>query len=348
MIQNTFALALFGFLLLTSCTQNTPPSSTLARQYIKGETMGTTFSLVYLDSTNLPIESDIENLLLVFNNAVSTYIKTSEMSKFNQGDTILVDSKGHFARNFDLSKQIYKESNGWFNPTVMPLVNYWGFGYTDKKLVTNVDSQAIQKLLALVQFDLVQKEEVSNQYKVFKQKKGIELDFSAIAKGDAVDQVGLLLESKGIQNYFVEIGGEVRARGTTISGQPWRTGVRSPREGAGATEAHRSVELSNLSLATSGNYENFHQDPNTGVKYAHTINPFTGFPEKNTLLSVSVFTPDCGSADAYATAFMAMGLDKAFALAQTLPNVEVYFIYSDAEGNLAEKYTKGAEAFFVK
>lgn len=356
MIRNTFALAFLGFFLLTSCTQNTPSTPTLTRQVIAGETMGSTFSLVYLDSTkselqdsfNMVIELDLEKLFLAYNNSVSTYNENSEISKFNQGDTILVDKNGPFARNFDLSKKVHKMTNGWFNPAVMPLVNYWGFGYKPKKIVTDVDGQAIKKILALVQFDSVQKEDLGNQYKIYKQKKGIELDFNAIAPGDAVDEVARLLESKGIFNYFIEIGGEIRANGKTISGHPWRTAVRTPKEGAGTHEAQRSIELSNMSLATSGNYENFHQDKEKGIKYAHTINPFTGFPEKNTLLSASVFTPDCGSADAYATAFMAMGLDKAFDLAQTLPNVEVYFIYSDAEGNLAEKYTKGAEAMFVK
>ena len=111
------------------------------------------------------------------------------------------------------------------------------------------------------------------------------MDFNAIAPGDAVDEVAHLLESKGIFNYFIEIGGEIRANGKTISGHHWRTAVRTPKEGAGTHEAQRSIELSNISLATSGNYENFHQDKEKGIKYAHTINPFTGFPEKNTLLS---------------------------------------------------------------
>lgn len=327
---------------LFSCTSD--PTSTSEKQLKKeqfiGETMGTSFSIAYLDSTGIDLSTALNDLLIDINKAVSTYEKDSEISTFNKKtDSLYVTADGHFARNYGLARYVYQHTNGWFNPSVMPLVNYWGFGYTEKKMVAQIDSSALEQLLALVQFDSIRVTELPNQQLLFtKYQEGLQLDFSAIAKGDAVDQVGLLLESLNIHNYFVEIGGEVRARGTTISGFNWRTGIRSPQEGSNK-ELQVAVELENMSLATSGNYINYYEDEATGMKYAHTINPHTGYPEKNQLLSASVFAQDCAKADAFATAFMAMGLDKAFEIASQLPELEAYFIYSTDQGELNVKYT---------
>lgn len=334
------------FLLLSSCNNPSSSESKLHKINLLGQTMGTTFSIAYLDNTETDFGAEIEHLLVEINQAVSTYQPDSEISKFNQGDSITVDNDGHFARNYDLSKKIVEQSNGWFNPTVMPLVNYWGFGYKKQDFVKEVDTLILKNLLLLVQFDSINLEKIDNNYFFTKQKKDIELDFSAIAKGDAVDQVALLLESKGIENYFVEIGGEIRARGATIAGFPWRTAIQSPQNKS--PEAQLIIELKNIALATSGNYQNYHEDKTTGQKYAHTINPKTGYPEQNNLLSVSVFAKDCATADAFATAFMAMGLGNAFLLAEELPDLEAYFIYSDNQGNLQEKYTSKASEFILK
>jgi thiamine biosynthesis lipoprotein len=345
-------LFLFFFLstILLACTSENETGSEqkkLKKEQFIGETMGTTLSISYLDSTGMDFSTQLSDLLIDINNSVSTYIETSEISIFNhEKDSLSVELESHFARNYRLAKQIYQQTDGWFNPSVMPLVNYWGFGYTEKKMVAKTDSAAIKNLVKLVQFDSIKVESLpSNQLLFTKKIKGLELDFSAIAKGDAVDQVGLLLESLGINNYFVEIGGEVRARGTTISGFSWRTGIRSPKENLAAKELQIAVQLPNLSLATSGNYINYYEDKSTGMKYAHTINPKTGYPEKNQLLSASVFAPNCSTADAFATAFMAMGLEKAFILANELPELEAYFIYSTPNGALDVKYTPRVTEF---
>jgi len=329
------------FLACTSETSNDSGQKKLKKEQFVGETMGTTLSISYLDSTGMDFSAELSTLLIDINNAVSTYIKASEISIFNhEKDSLFVPLEGHFARNYNLAKQVYQQTDGWFNPSVMPLVNYWGFGYTEKKMVAQTDSLTIKKLLQLVQFDSIKVQNIPpNQLLFTKTIKELELDFSAIAKGDAVDQLGLLLERLGIHNYFVEIGGEVRARGTTMNGFNWRTGIRSPQENRAAKELQVAVQLQDLSLATSGNYENYYEDKNTGMKYAHTINPKTGYPEKNQLLSASVFAPDCSTADAFATAFMAMGLEKAFALASERPELEAYFIYSAEDGTLKIKHT---------
>lgn len=340
--MRSFVYVYLSFLIVIGCT-NPSPKSKYELVRITGETMGTTYALSYLDSMDNDFTVELTELLIDINKAVSTYQEDSEISTFNKKDTLVTASDGHFARNFELASTIYEQTQGWFNPSIMPLVNYWGFGYAPKEMVKEVDSLKIDSLLQLVQFDSIHYVKTGGGSKLTKSIQGIELDFSAIAKGDAVDQVGLFLEDKGIKNYFVEIGGEVRARGVTTSGMPWRVGIRSPKDN-GKIELHKSLALENQSLATSGNYENFHKDKETGVKYAHTINPHTGYPERNTLLSASVFAADCATADALATGFMAMGLDKAYEVVMTLPEVEAYFIYSDEAGNFQEKATpKAAE-----
>ncbi|MDC0230438.1 FAD:protein FMN transferase [Aureispira] len=327
------------FLLASCCTEDNTADFLYKKEQIKGETMGTTFSVAYWDSTGIDIMSDLETLLLEINNSVSTYIEDSEISRFNHGDSLFVKNGGHFFRNFILAKEIHKKTMGWFNPTVMPLVNYWGFGYSKKEIVIDIDSAIVKTLLELVEFDSIEMKVNGDHCLFVKHKPGVELDFSAIAKGDAVDAVGRLLEQVGIYNYFVEIGGEVRARGKTALGAYWRVGIRVPQENANGRDLQAAVQLPNLSLATSGNYENFYEDKTTKIKYAHTINPHTGFPEKNRLLSASVFAKNCAIADAFATAFMAMGVEKSYDLANQLPEIDAYFVFSDTNGIMQEKYT---------
>ena len=175
---------------------------------------------------------------------------------------------------------------------------------------------------------------------------GVQLDFSALAKGYGVDEVARLLAGQGIQHYMVEIGGEVTAQGQSPRGDDWKIGINLPREDASMQDIQTAVPLHDQALATSGNYRNFYEVD--GAKYSHTISPFTGFPERSTLLSASVFAPDCMTADAYATAFMAMGLEKAFVLASRLPGIEGYFLFNQEDGTLGVRYTEGLRPLFEK
>lgn len=342
-----FYAPLLGLLwLLSSCGNTaTKEKNALVTERFSGETMGTTFSITYLDSTHQDLEKSLVQLLIDINKSVSTYVKDSEISMFNQQDSLEVSNEGHFARNFEQAQQVYAQTEGWFNPTVMPLVNYWGFGYTEKKRVAQVDSSLVDSLVTLVQFEQIALQKKATTTLYSKPAKGVQLDFSAIAKGDAVDEVGRLLEQRGIDNYFIEIGGEIRTRGVTASDFAWRTAISQPIKGAGKSTASAQLllELKNKSLATSGNYENYYQDPVTKQKYAHTINPKTGYPERNSLLSASVLASDCAIADAFATAFMAMGLERAWAIVNNNPAIDGYFIYLDEQGELQEKMTKGFE-----
>lgn len=339
-------LVLFSIIVLWSACQ---PNTTATYTKLSGKTMGTTYNVTYDSPTNY--QQAIDSLLVEINDQVSTYIPTSSISIFNQNEELVLtdDAPKHFEINYFTAKDIFETTEGYFDPTVMPVVNYWGFGYTEKRAVTQVDSAKVDSLRQLIGFTKTWMEtpkegEVKYFYK--KTDPAVQLDFSAIAKGYAVDAVGYLLASKGVENYLVEIGGETVARGKNQDGEWWRIGIQTPKEESAEMNFSAIVSLKNQAIATSGNYENYFEVD--GVKYAHTINPKTGFPEKNTLLSVTVFAKDCMTADGYATGFMTMGLEKAKAIADTKKNLMAYFIYSDDEGNRKVAYTDGVEDMLLK
>ena len=322
---------------LAGCKTEPKPSA-LPYRALEGKTMGTYYRITYGDSLNRDFQETIEQFLKAFNDEVSTYIPTSTISQFNQATAELdIAGKAYFAGNLEKSRWVFEQSEGAFDPTVMPLVNYWGFGYTPKKPVTKVDSAAVDSLRQLVGFNLVRLENTTLK----KARSGVQLDFSAIAKGYAIDEIANLLNQKGVRNFLIDIGGEARAQGINAEGKVWTVGINVPKEDAALTDIQVAVALPNRSIATSGNYRNFYEV--NGVKYGHEINPKTGYPERNTLLSASVFADDCATADAWATAFMIMGLERAYATALQLEGIEAYLIYGAPDGSLQVKYTPGIE-----
>lgn len=335
-------LLLFGALvaLLFSC-KNAPDATALPYLTLEGKTMGTYYRITYGDSLNRNFQPDIEQFLQDFNQEVSTYIPTSTISQFNQSETgIDIAGKAYFIGNIEKSRIVFEQSGGAFDPTVMPLVNYWGFGYTPKKPVTQVDSAAVDSLRRFVGMHLVTLDGTTLR----KALPGVQLDFSAIAKGYAIDEIAEWLEQRGVQHYLIDIGGEARAKGGNARGATWTIGINLPKEDAAATDLQTAVELRNRAIATSGNYRNFYEVD--GVKYGHEINPATGYPKRTRLLSASVFAADCATADAWATAFMIMGLEKSLVVAEQLPHIEAYFIYGAPGGDLQTRYTQGLETIF--
>ena len=342
--------------LLFSCAQSSSPQAPLPYLSLEGQTMGTYYRVTYGDPQQRNFQAEIDSLLQAINLEVSTYIKEATISRFNQAEGQLdlrtaprngqagAYANRHFLPNLLKAKEVYALTEGYFDPTVMPLVNYWGFGYTPKKPVEKADSAKVQEILQLVGFGQIELLIDGRDTLLQKAQPGVQLDFSAIAKGYGVDEIARLLAAKGIENYLVDIGGEAVARGLSSRGDIWRIGINKPQEDAAFDEIQAAIPLENRAIATSGNYRNFYEVD--GVKYSHTINPKTGFPERNTLLSASVFAPDCMTADAYATAFMTMGLEKAFALAKQLPEIEAYFIYSLPEGGMAARYTSALAPLF--
>jgi thiamine biosynthesis lipoprotein len=320
---------------------------------IEGKTMGTTYHISYKpvqqESSDMKdgpskMKAEIDSLLVAFNNSVSTYIPTSTISRVNGPDT-LIEVDNYFTSVFKRAREVSDNTGGAFDVTVMPLVNGWGFGYTD---TIRMDSAIVDSLRQLVDYHRVNLSEADGKYMVHKADKRIQVDFSAIAKGYGVDVVALLLEQKGIENYMVEIGGEVRARGKNGKNQPWEIGVEKPVDdpGPGAHELKGILKLENKSLATSGNYRNFYYK--NGKKVSHEIDPKTGYPAQNNLLSVTVIAGDCMTADAYATAFMVMGLEKTLAYLQQDTTLNAYLVYADDNGEMKTTHTKAVAGMLLK
>lgn len=348
-------LLLFIIVLCALACKNDQQKQSAAYIKVDGETMGTTYHVTYADSLNRNLKKEIDQLLIEINLDVSTYIDSSFISRFNQSEQeipfLFIQKKEglnkhfHFRKNYEKALEVFKASDGYFDPTVMPLVNYWGFGYTEKKPVKTVDSLRVDSLMQFVGFEkVVQRSDKSGWLFLGKTIPGVQLDFSAIAKGYGVDAVGWFLEKQNIHNYMVEIGGEVRARGKNDRGAWWTIGVSEPKEGADPGDFYTIANLENKSLATSGNYRNFYKVG--GHTFAHTLNPKTGFPERNNLLSVSVFAEDCMTADAYATACMTMGLEKAFSMISQTKGTAAFFIYLDKNNKMATMQTEGLEKIF--
>lgn len=339
-------------LFLISC-QESKQSERLIR--FAGQTMGTTYSVAYFSQSEQVLKKQVDSLLVQINLGVSTYIPESVISVFNKsehslvtpgspGENITQAALNHFDRNFRLAEQFYQETKGAYDPTVMPLVNYWGFGYTPRKKVDRLDSLVVDSIQQLIGFDRMRRE-VGDSIRYFKRMPGMQLDFSASAKGYGVDLVGEFLEKQGLLNYLVEIGGEVRAKGKKSNGKFWRIGINVPSEDAAISDFEQLVMLENRSMATSGNYRNFYEID--GAKYSHTINPKTGFPERSNLLSATLIARECARADAMATACMVLGLEKGLALVEADSSLEAFFIWSDEKGNMKHQKSSGIDRWLI-
>ena len=303
----------------------------------EGSTMGTTYRILHAATDASPAQEQlaIDELLEDINASLSTYIETSLISRINaSADTSARhEIDHHFQAVFDRSRVIFETTDGAFNPAVGPLVNAWGFGAN--RTTTPPDRSALDSLLALVDFDSFVARE--NPPSIQKRVSGAQLDFSAIAKGYGVDAVGRLLEERGVADYYVEIGGEVRTRGSHPEGREWSVGIERPTTDGKGRSPQIVVHLSDAALATSGNYRNYYD--HDGRRYVHIINPQTGRPENSSLLSVSVLAMDCMTADAYATALMVMGLERAKEFVRTsdeASNLKVFFIAADSAGHYIE------------
>ncbi len=306
--------------------------------YLEGETQGTSYHITYYDSSQRDLQGDIEEILADFDYSVSTYNPYSLISRVNRNDsTVKVDA--YFIACFNKAKEIWKYSDGAFDPTVYPLVNAWGFGPGKKQ---HIEKEVIDSILVFVGFEKV--ELIGN--KVVKKDPRLGLDFNAFAQGYSVDVISKFLLSKGIKNFVVEIGGEVYAHGKMENNGCWLVGIEEPTDNQETNnELYLIVELENRALATSGNYRKYIIE--NGVRYAHHIDPKTGYPAKNNLLSASILATECISSDANATGVLVMGLEKATAFLQTHPELQAYLIYSDENGNYKVYQTPGMKSIIV-
>lgn len=340
-MKNNSIVIVLIFIVLFSCNNNKTQPDKIDNKNessiveITGFALGTSYTIKYVVDSVVNYRMEINALLNDFENSMSPFRPKSIISRINNNDSTVVPDK-YFIDCFLEAEKISEATDGAFDITVAPLVNAWGFGF-DKK--DQVSDELINDLMQHVGYNKV----FIKNNKVIKTDPETMLDCSAIAKGQCVDVVCEFLEKKGISNYMVEIGGEVRAKGNKPDGTEWLIGIDKPIENSGFNDRQIQdvIALKDKAVATSGNYRQFYYKD--GVKYSHTINPKTGYPVNHSLLSVSVLTDKCITADAYATAFMVLGYEKSLKIVEADSCLDAFFILSDKEGNYIVRYTKGFE-----
>ena len=291
--------------------------------YNRGIIHGAPYLIVYESPEGKDMQSEIDTLLKEYNMIFSVYEKNSVISKVNNNEEVTLPPE--FIACFNKAMEISQISDGAFDITCGPMVNAWGFGPEEKKKMT---PEKVDSLKLLTGY---QKVKIENG-KVVKENQNMKLDMNALCDGYFCDLICEFLQQKGCKNYMTEIGGEVKARGKNEKGNIWTIGINKPVDENVFVnnEIQAKVHIENKALATSGNYRNFYIED--GKKYAHTIDPKTGYPVQHSLLSATVITEDGMTADGFATTFMVLGLEKSIELSKQMPEMEVYFIYADETG----------------
>ncbi len=328
---NSTIIVVFVVILLSGCNAKREAK----KISFTGEAQGTYYAITYYDSENRDFSPDIDSLLKAFDQSVSLWVDESIISRVNRDDTTVV-LDDIFKYNFYLSKEISALSDGYFDFTVSPLVEAWGFSFKQKQKLNPVQ---IDSLRQLVDFRKVQ----IAKGKVVKEDPRMRFDFNAIAQGYSVDLIAQFLSKKGIKNYVVDVGGEIYALGTKPGDEPWRVGVEHP---APDKDAERTIQLvvrlNGKGLATSGSYRKYYEED--GKRYSHFIDPKTGYPVQHNLLSVTVLAKNAAEADALATAFMVMGKEKSLNLLASIQDVEAFFIFWGDAGEYETYATPGFAA----
>lgn len=295
---------------------------------ISGAAQGTSYTITYLAGEHSNYREAFDSIFKKIDSSLSTYLPASIISRINKNDTdVIIDD--YFSTVFNKSMEVSEKTNGVFDITVAPVINAYGFGFTKKEKVNKLQIDTLLKYIGYKKVRLEGK-------KLVKESPQVMLDFNAIAQGYTVDVLASFLESRHIDNYLVEVGGELRAKGKKLNDSSWTVGLEQPNE-TQTSSLKAIITMNDKALATSGNYKKFYIED--GKKYTHIINPFTGYPAKNNLLSATVIADNCMTADAYATAFMVMGVEqsKEFMAKHKELNLEVFFIYDD--NGVSKSYT---------
>ena len=299
-----------------------------------GDAQGTYYAISYYDLQERNLKPQIDSLLRAYDQSASNYKESSIISKVN--NNIPVELDDIFIGNFELAMEVSRKTKGAFDITVRPLVELWGFG---KKAPSEVSDAQIDSVLDFVGYRKVRIE----NGKIIKDDHRLQLDFNAIAQGYAVDVLGDYLSSLGIENYLVDIGGEVRAQGQKPGGESWRVGVERPSDNAAYGENLSAViRLNDMALATSGNYRKFYEKD--GIKYSHTIHPKMGRSVQSRLLSATILSKRAALSDAMATACMVMGLEESMSYLRQDKDLEALLIYSDENGEYQLFMTEGMKS----
>ena len=331
--------------IFTGCEESKKETAvnSMLRYEIDGEAQGTTYHIVYFTDSLTVTKTAVDSILDDVDDAASIWVKSSIISRVNQSQDLVMDITddqfGFFIDNFNLSKEVYHATNGAYNPTVGELVNAWGFGFKNRE---RMDSALVDSLLQSVGFEDNQMwVTTDNGLQVHKSNPATNLDFNGIAQGYSVDVLANYFIGLGLPNFMIEVGGELTAHGSKPDGSLWKIGIDKPIDKNVERDLAAILLLDNVGVATSGNYRKFYEEG--GMRYAHTLDPKTGFPVQHSLLSATLIMKDCGLADAYATSFMVMGFEKAKELIETHPElgIEAYLIYSDENGEMKTYFSPG-------
>jgi len=321
-------------LILTGCNNS--------KKYIhnKGVIFGTIYHITYESPNGKDLQEGIELTLEKVNNSLSPFKPNSIISHINQNKDTILDKE--FTTVVNKALEISETTNGAFDITVAPMVNAWGFGFKNKEKITPEKIDSLKQIVGYKKIKLV-------DGKIIKENEKTMLDCSAIAKGFACDKTGEYLEKEGCINYMVEIGGEVVARGVNDKNETWKIGISRPEDDNffEKQKLKAILSLKNKALATSGNYRNYYIDED-GKKVAHEINPITGYPARQNMLSTTVLSDNCMTADAYATAFMVMGFENSIKILKQKKDLEVYFIYSDKNLKTKTYISEGFKKLLIK
>ncbi|NQU55275.1 MAG: FAD:protein FMN transferase [Bacteroidetes bacterium] len=307
--------------------------------YNKGFAYGTMYSIIYQSPNGKDYQEEITEKFQEYTMIFSPYEAESTISKVNRNENAKLEPV--FITCFERAMEISKITNGAFDITAGSLVNAWGFGPDERKKMT---PEIVESLKLITGYKKIQ---IKNK-KILKENPEIKLDMNAISKGFTSDLLASFLKEKGCKNYMVEIGGEVVAKGKNAKRKIWTIGISKPAEDilVSTSDLQAKIQLPDLAMATSGNYRNFYVED--GKKYAHTIDPKTGYPVQHSLLSTTVLAKDCMTADAFATAFMVLGMDLGVEVARLVPEIEIYFIYADEQGNNQVYMSEGFGQYLVK
>ena len=306
----------------------------------QGEAQGTTYSIIYQQPEGIDLQPKIEKLLHEFDMSLSTYVPNSVVSRINRNDTT-VRTDAYFETMFYAAQEASKITNGAIDITVGPLVKAWGFAFG------NNDHSKLPNVSDFLPYVGYQKIRIVN-HKLIKDDPRILIDPNSIAQGQSADLLGKLLDQNDCKNYLVEIGGEIACKGLNPDGQKWKIGIDKPIDDPSNSkeELQTIVELTDCGITTAGDYRKFYIEG--GKKYSHIINPHTGYPVDNKLLSVTIIAPTALIADTYDTPFMVLGVDSALKVCKKIPNMECYLIYQDKDGKHKVKYSDGFKKYLAK
>lgn len=320
-LEIAFLFLLIAGTLYIATSQRAEGTGARTRKFSE-RIFGTVMNVTYTSEEDL--HDSIMDCLYGIDASLSMFNPQSTLSHINRGETDTLDT--YLQTILPMAQSVSEATGGAFDITTAPLVNAWGFGFKHSQLPT---ASQVDSLRAMVNYGFLSWQDGI----IRKERPDVVIDLSAIAKGFGTDMVARLLREHAVEDYMVEIGGEIVCRGNNPRGEDWRIGINRPVEDSTGTnnEVQEVIEVHDRAMATSGNYRNFYVAPD-GRKLSHTINPTTGYPVQHSLLSATVLAPTCAMADAFATAFMVMGIDSAMQVVERHPELQVYFIYTDSTG----------------